>query len=79
MEELKAVGAVCVERAYNDPKLEWQEISTEELIRRVEWSGYFKKGTAVLAMADMYPNSIRAPWAFFRIRKKSDEIGRAHV
>ncbi|MBE3088411.1 MAG: hypothetical protein IMZ71_04790 [Chloroflexi bacterium] len=61
-----------IERMYMDHPGEWEEIPEETFIRRTEWAGYWKKGTALQTLKNAGPNGIRTPWALFRIKKTLD-------
>jgi hypothetical protein len=56
---------MTIERMYPDHPDEWQEVSEEEFLRRTEWAGYWKKGTALQTLKDA--GQIRTPWAFYRV------------
>jgi hypothetical protein len=56
---------MTIEKRYREVGAEWQKVSEEELVRRCEWGGYFKKGTALSALKDT--GHISTPWADFRI------------
>jgi hypothetical protein len=57
---------VRIERRYADAKAaDWEEISEEEFLRRTEWAGYRKKGTALQTLTDA--GTMRTPFAFYRI------------
>lgn len=57
-----------IERMYVDQPDTWEEVSEEEFIRRTEWAGYWKKGTALQTLKDA--GQLRTPWAFYRIEKQ---------
>jgi len=56
-----------IERAYvgTGAPGPWQEISEEEFLRRTEWAGFWKKGTALQALKDA--GQIRTSWAIYRL------------
>jgi hypothetical protein len=61
---------MVIERKYVDlgvQKSEWEPISEEEFLRRTEWGGYWKKGTALRALKDA--GMMRTPFAYFRIKE----------
>lgn len=64
-------GLLRIERAYiNQNNLgPWEEISQDEFLRRTEWAGYFKNGTALIALHDL--GEIRTPFAYFRLHVNS--------
>jgi hypothetical protein len=47
---------------------EWDEVTEEEFIRRTEWAGYWKKGTALQTLKDA--GQIRTPFATYRAKKE---------
>jgi hypothetical protein len=55
---------MTIQRMYADRPDEWEEISEDEFLRRTEWAGYYKKGTALQAVKS---GTIRTPWAFYRV------------
>ncbi len=57
-----------IERKYKDIGADWEEVTEEEFIRRVEWAGYRVKGTAVAALQE--EGKIETPWAWFRVKKE---------
>jgi len=62
---------MTIERMYIDsgPQVsEWEEITEEEFIKRTEWAGYWKKGTALQTLKDA--GQIRTPWAFYRVAER---------
>lgn len=59
---------MTIERMYPDSPDDWQEVTEEEFIRRTEWAGLWKKGTALQTLRDA--GEIRTPWAFYRIRQE---------
>ena len=59
---------MTIERMYVDAPDTWQEVSEEEFLRRTEWAGYFKKGTALQTLKDA--GQIRTPFAFYRIAQE---------
>jgi hypothetical protein len=62
-------GPLMIERMYVDagPQVStWEPITEEEFIRRTEWAGHYKPGTALEAIKGL--GKIRTPWAFFRWR-----------
>ena len=63
---------MSIERMYvdNGPQVSaWESITEEEFIKRTEWAGYWKYGTALQALKDA--GQIRTPWAFYRIVKEA--------
>ena len=55
---------MTIERMYVDQPDVWEEVPEEEFLRRTEWAGYYKKGTALRAVK---AGTIRTPWAFYRL------------
>lgn len=62
-----------IERMYVDQPNRWEEVSEEEFLRRTEWAGYWKKGTALQVLKDCAESGsgFRTPWAFYRIVKEA--------
>ena len=54
-----------IDRQYKDEPGEWTEVTEEEFLRRTEWAGYWKKGTALETLKDA--GKIETPWAIYRI------------
>jgi hypothetical protein len=55
-----------IERRYLEEE-EWQEVSEEEFLRRTEWGGFFKKGTALDALKTK--KTLRTETSEFRVKK----------
>jgi len=66
------VPLLRIERAYVEPRGlgPWEEINQAEFLKRTEWAGYWKEGTALLTLHDA--GEIRTPFAVFRVRKTDD-------
>ncbi len=60
-------GLLRIERAYIEQNGlgPWEEVSQDEFLRRTEWAGYYKSGTALLSLHDL--GEIRTPFLFFRL------------
>jgi hypothetical protein len=58
---------MIIERMYNDCPDEWEPVDEQEFLRRTEWAGYWKKGTALQTLKDA--GLLRTPFAHFRVRE----------
>ena len=59
-------GSIVIEKRYREGGSDWQRVDEEEFLRRTEWAGYWKKGTALATLRDA--GQISTPWADFRVR-----------
>jgi hypothetical protein len=56
---------VKIERMYHFDPEGWQEVSEDEFLRRTEWAGYMKKGTALQTLKDA--GELRTTYAIYRV------------
>jgi hypothetical protein len=60
---------VIIQKRYREKDAEWETVDETEFLRRTEWAGYWKKGTALQALKDAW--QLSTPWVEFRLVKQA--------
>ena len=57
-------------RKYNEPGAQWEEITLDEAIDKLEGAGYWKKNTVKDMLLE--GQKLWTPWAFFKIKQEEN-------
>jgi hypothetical protein len=65
----KKVPVVWIEMRYKDEPDNWVDVSEEDCLEKLEWNGYYKKGTVAIMLRN--GKVVETPYSEYRMKKEN--------